>query len=483
MRPERLAAAFMQYSSKFIANPSNLRLGRLRYAAERAIYRGPSGQGGRSGGLPRPDDALPATALALCTALAVAAAVLLPPYPPLQDFIEWIYQAEILAQLPSEAWPPGVHVATYPVPNSLFQLVLTALALAVPALAAGKLFLIAYTAAAAALAWGLARRYQPGTTLAVTAVLLVSFCFNTPFWDGYANYQTGLLIFMAWLLLPEKRQASPALILLFGIATFFAHAMAFVAFAILVGLQALTDRRLHATMLALAPSLLLAAWYVLGKDLPDVGGQEATVPYVAVKAYTLTKLGPYHNFVFETGGDAALRPILYGVGISLNLLYTAGLLAAVGWGLWISIRRRALPMAPVLAALLLGALFLRLPQQGSAEVNPGEQLACPALLLLLLFLPLPRQLTQLLGTSVLVLLISLATLAAGPQPWWSAVSPAGPHALTTASQVLFWHRPTAFVCKWQEVQRLAGGQEAARIPITFQTSLLVGAGGQECNPG
>jgi hypothetical protein len=41
--------------------------------------------------------------------------------------------------------------------------------------------------------------------------------------------------------------------------------MAFVAFAILVGLQALTDRRLHATMLALAPSLLLAAWYVLGK--------------------------------------------------------------------------------------------------------------------------------------------------------------------------------------------------------------------------
>jgi hypothetical protein len=90
---------------------------------------------------------------------------------------------------------------------------------------------------------------------------------------------------------------------------------------------------------------------------------------------------------------------------------------------------------------------------------------------------------QLLGTSVLVLLISLATLAAGPQPWWSAVSPTGPHALTTASQVLFWHRPTAFVCKWQEVQRLAGGQEAARIPITFQTSLLVGAGGQECNPG
>jgi hypothetical protein len=121
MRPERLAAVFMQYSSKFIANPSNLRLGRLRYAAERAIYRGPSGQGGRSGGLPRPDDALPATALALCTALAVAAAVLLPPYPPLQDFIEWIYQAEILAQLPSEAWPPGVHVATYPVPNSLFR--------------------------------------------------------------------------------------------------------------------------------------------------------------------------------------------------------------------------------------------------------------------------------------------------------------------------------------------------------------------------
>jgi hypothetical protein len=84
------------------------------------------------------------------------------------------------------------------------------------------------------------------------------------------------------------------------------------------------------------------------------------------------------------------------VGISLNLLYTAGLLAAVGWGLWTSIQRRTLPVAPVLAALLLGALFLRLPQQGSAEVNPGEQLACPALLLLLLFLPLPRQLTQLL---------------------------------------------------------------------------------------
>jgi hypothetical protein len=423
--------------------------------------------------------------LAALTLLAIAAALLLPPYPPLQDFIEWLYQAEVLVQLGNSAAPPGVQLAGYPVPNSLFQLLLGGFALVVPAPAAARLVIFAYIVVALLLAAGLARRYQPAAAAPFTCILLISFFFNAPFWNGYGNYQTGLLLLAGWFLLPEARRASPGLILGYGLLLFFAHAMVFVAFAAILGMEALARRRVLPTALALTPAMLLFAWYVLGKEtLPEKHepGQVEEASQLALKAYTLAKVGPYHNFVFDSGGDAVLRPMVYWVGSAVNLLYAAALLAAIAWGCHTAWRRRSMPWAAVAAAAGLGLLFLLLPSRiQSVVVNPGERLMYPALLLLLLVLPLPRRPAQLLGGTIAVLALSLTGLAHGPRPWDVPVSPAGPPSARDARQVLFWHRPTAFACKWQEMRRVEAEGEAPQLPITFRTSLLVGAGGAECD--
>jgi hypothetical protein len=391
----------------------------------------------------------------------------------------------VLANLGDGGAPPGVRLAGYPVPNSLFQLLLGGFTLVVPAPAAGKLFLLAYIIAALLLAAGLARRYQPEAAAPFACILLISFFFNAPFWNGYGNYQTGLLLLAGWFLLPEARRASPGLILGYGLLLFFAHAMIFVAFVAIVGVEALARRRVLATALALAPAVLLFAWYVLGKEAPpemNKPGQVEEASQLALKAYTLAKIGPYHNFVFDSGGDAVLRPMVYWAGSAVNLLYAAGLLAAIAWGLRTAWRRRSVPWAPVAAAAGLGLLFLLLPPRiQSVVVNPGERLMYPALLLLLLVVPLPRRPARLLGGTIAVLTLSLTGLALGPRPWGVSVSPAGPPSARDSRQVMFWHRPTAFACKWQEMRRVEAEGGTPQLPITFRTSLLVGAGGTECN--
>src|SRR3712207_7564246 len=49
----------------------------------------------------------------------------------------------------------------------------------------------------------------PYTTLfrsgAFAALLLVAIFFHAGFWNGYANYQLGLVILGTWFLLPEAR--------------------------------------------------------------------------------------------------------------------------------------------------------------------------------------------------------------------------------------------------------------------------------------
>lgn len=417
------------------------------------------------------------------TLAAILAALLLAPYPPVQDFIEWLYQSELLVH---GGWPEGVRLATWPVPNTLFQLLLTGFTLVLPAWTAAVAFLVAYGVAAVALSLTLARRYQPRLVGPVTVVLLISFGFNAPFWNGYGNYQTALLLFGGWFLLPAEWRHRPLVIMAAALLLFFTHAMLFAAFAAMVGIQALAERRVFRTGLALVPAMALFAWYVLGKDPPEVDagpGQVEQTSLLALKGYTLAKLGPYHNFVFESGGDAVLRPVLYWAGSAVNLAYALGLLAALGWGLWTAWQRRRMPWAVLATAAVLTLLFLVMPSRiQTVVVNPGERLLYPALLLLLLSLPLPRWPMRAMAFSIPVLALSLTGLLPGAANWVESISPAGPAIASNGRQVLFWHRPSAFSCKWQEMERLQATGGAMQRPITFRTSLLVGEGGKECDP-
>ena len=417
------------------------------------------------------------TAPALLT-LAIAAAVVFAPYPPLQDFPEWAYQGELLARLARGLPAAEASLVAHPVPNSLAQALLGLLSLVLPATLAARVFLLGLLGAGLAVALALARQRQPASAGAFAGVLIVSIFCNTPFWNGYVNYQLALLLFAAWFVVPAARRAEALPILGFSLPIFLAHAAVFAAFCILIGVRGLLRRRLWPALLGLAPALLFATWYVLAKapvaeePAAGIGGLGA---FLAYKAYTLTKLGPYHNFVFATGGDDALRPALYWAGAAANLLYTAILGAALGAGLWRAARDRVLSASFVLAALLLLGGFLVLPRVAQHVINPGERLMIPGLLLLLLAAPLPPlALRPLAALGGLALAANLLVLAMPGIPWATPVHFRDMAAMGGARS-LFRHRPTSFACKWEELRHGEASGEAPRLPISFRTSLLATA--------
>jgi hypothetical protein len=323
-------------------------------------------------------------------------------------------------------------------------------------------------------ALALGRRWQPRAPGAFAALLLVTVFLNAAFWNGYVNFQFGMVLLGAWYLLPAGRRGDTAVLLGFGLVLFFTHFMAFAAFALLAGAEALLARRLRAAILGLAPAALLAAWYVAanaGGNATEPGQAGGLAGFVGYKLYTFAKLGPYHNFVFAEGGDILLRPALYWAGVAVNLAFAAGLAAALGLGLRAAIRARRLPAATLLGCVPLLLAFALLPDLVQNVVNPGERLLLPALLALLLVLPLPPVLVRALGLGALVLAGCVALLLATGHNWREPVHFTQLEARTAG---LFRHRPTAFACKWQAMERSAATGEAPAEPIAFRTSLLLG---------
>lgn len=420
---------------------------------------------------------------ALCLGLGglVAAVLLLAPYPPLQDFSEWAYQGHLLARL-LQGLPVGaIGLATTPVPNSSVQLLLGLLSLAMPAALAARLFLLGLLGASVAVALALGRRYQPGAAGPFAALLLVAVFLNAAFWNGYANFQSGMVLLGAWFLLPEARRAAALVIMGFGLVIFFTHAMVFFAFCALLGTTALLDRRrIPATALGMLPAMLLTGWYIAtnaGGNATETGGAGGPAAFLAYKLYTFAKLGPYHNFVFAEGGDIVTRPAFYWAGVAINLAFAAGLLAALALGLRTAIRSGRLAWAPLLAAAGLLAIFAVLPDLVQNVVNPGERLLLPALLLLLLVLPLPAPLVRMLGLGTVVLAACLGLLLTTEHAWQTPVHFTELRAETAG---LFRHRPTAFACKWQEMLRNAEAGDGPREPLAFRTSLLLGTTSAGC---
>jgi hypothetical protein len=257
--------------------------------------------------------------------------------------------------------------------------------------------------------------------------------------------------------------------------------MIFFAFCALLGATALLDRpRILATMAGLLPAAMLTSWYVAtdaGGGTTETSGASGLAGFVAYKLYTIAKLGPYHNFVFAEGGDIVTHPALYWAGAAINLAFAAGLVASLGLGLHTAIRSRRLPWAPLLAAAGLLALFAVLPDLVQNVVNPGERLMLPALLMLLLVLPLPVLLLRALGLGAVVLASCLLLLMATDHAWREPVHYTELHADTAG---LFRHRPTAFACKWQEMQRSAAAADTPHEPLAFRTSLLIGTTSAGC---
>lgn len=339
-------------------------------------------------------------ALALaCVALVLAARQVY-----LLDLPGRVYQGAVLARLAGGEDAGAYGLQPYPVPNAFSTVFF---ALTVPALSsvgAGKAFVALYLAAAFTGAYALAHAADPATAARRAAVLAATLFVSSSFWNGYLNFQVGLLEGAAYAALWLRRgRPGPLVTGAFALLLFFTHAIPFAAFALAVGLAALRRRDLR-TLAALMPSAGLTGWYILGRLGTAGVGFAASVlapegwgQALLYKGYTVLKLGPFQHFIGLDGrGYLEAMPALYWT----LLVASAGFVAVLAVGLLGGVvqlvrvdepRRRAAVFALVLfgGALLLPAFALNV-------INPGERLAACASLLLLAVTPLsPRLLTAL----------------------------------------------------------------------------------------
>ena len=411
----------------------------------------------------------PFTAAALLAIALAATLPLLAPIPPLQDFNEWIYQGWLMGQLFHGAAVP-FEVKPWPVPNAAAQVILGVLNLPLGPRAAGiayiALYLVGFTWLAAALARHTGR-FDPATFL--LAVLIGAI--NSPFWDGYANSQLGLLLYMLHVL-RQRRPAGtgPLWDLAMGLALFFCHAVMLAVFALHTALRAWQQRHLARAATVLTPPFALLAWYLLrddnyGEYIPPFG--TTLTDFIAYKAYTAAKLGPYQNLIIGSIGDADRAPLLYWSGVAANLTFVLVALVPLTFALL----RRLLagdrsPAMLTAAACLAG--FAVLPSAMFGVVNVGERLMLPAMLTALACCPDPLGLRRygaaIAALAPAVLLYFLLILPAAIPT--AAINHLAAHDPNQRMRLLFWHRPFQFQTQ------IAAAQRGDPVRLGFTTSLL-----------
>ena len=335
-------------------------------------------------------------------------------FPILHDFPEWMYQGWIFAELISgdnAAVAERFQLVLHPVPNSISQISMGLLNFAVSPVVAGKIWLAFYLMLATGL-WFVISRQQSNRFDGALHLLLTEFItFGPGFWNGYINFQFGLLFLALYLFLVVWRGVRSYWVIGgFSLLIFFSHAVVFAIFVVfnLVCLVSVWRNQRFGTILALMPSAVLTGWYAVNKLTT---GETAIMfgfsplQWVQYKAYTLAKQGPFHNFIGHNGKSTLEDlPLVYQAGFGLNFLVAAIL---IGWFCsvsWTILQRRSdtffrleagsysnVFLMPVLSTIGVAVVvFLVGGQNTFGVVNIGERFLIIALLMLLLLFQIPK---------------------------------------------------------------------------------------------
>jgi len=334
----------------------------------------------------------------------VAVAVLLlivQPFPVLHDYPEWMYQGHIAWSLLTDRTTfTGLYeLVPVPVPNAISQAVIAVLNGVASPVAAGQIWLAFYFLLASVVGFIATRRLKPGG--AMQLIFTLSVVFGPGFWNGYINFQFGLLFFALYIVCARR---DVGFVLLFSLLIYFSHASVFAGFVCFVIASEWFSQRRVSVYLSLLPSLLLLLWYTTAK-LSVEGGQNESVgslvQWAQYKLYTLAKQGPFHNFI-QADGESLLATLhgLYMAGFVVNFL------VAVLIGLWLLLtffnmfRRRDIALgtversemnipATVVTLLVLLVAWLVAGKNTFGVVNLGERFLVMALMILILQLRCP----------------------------------------------------------------------------------------------
>ena len=346
---------------------------------------------------------------------AVAVVLLLvQPFPVLHDYPEWMYQGHIAWSLLTDktTYTGLFELVPVPVPNAVSQSAIALLNSVVSPVAAGKIWLAVYFVLA--LFTGIYAMRSSRYSGSMQLIFTLSIVFGPGFWNGYINFQFGLLFFALYILC---RQRGAAAVLLFSLLIYFSHASVFAGFVCFVIVSECLLLRRMRVFAALLPALGLLFWYSIVR-LSAGGGQNEGVgslfQWAQYKLYTLAKQGPFHNFI-QADGESLLASLhgLYLAGFAINFLI------AVIIGLWLLVcavniaRRRQValtadatangtaangtaasgtdnlvPVVITITALLAG--WLLAGKNTFGVVNLGERFLIVALMLAMLHLQCPN---------------------------------------------------------------------------------------------
>lgn len=330
----------------------------------------------------------------LCLLCVVfGAAILVASGPQLHDFGEWLFQAQVLVQkfLDPDA-VVAYRVASYPVPNSLAVVLMAALSLVLPPLAAGKLFIALLLVCWIVAADVFSRRFfsEPGGQWVCRLVIICCGGFSSFLFYGFVSYQLAAALFV-WFMGTFRRTTPALFVLVFSVLIFFAHAIMFLQLGLLILLCVCFAGFPIRQLFALLPSGLLSLWFLFGRyATPGLKADPLATwatwfEVVVYKLGTLTMLGPFRN-ILAADGTAVLEslPPLYWIGVAANVFITLVLGISVLAALWSERRLLAGPpgyeRALYLFAGLLGCLIVAAPQFFFGMLNPGVRMALPLLL-------------------------------------------------------------------------------------------------------
>ena len=416
----------------------------------------------------------------LSVALALALNIL-DVVPPLQDYGDWVYQGFLLNRILA-GHATLVMLKPWPVPNALSQVVLGLGMFLLSPIAAAKTFICLYLVLFGLLCDWLTRNPDGSRDDRRFLLLVLLGVLNSAFWNGYVNFQLGLLLLLFYIGLRRRRRAlALAVEALFGILIFFSHAICLGGFLLYVGWDGLLRRRIARSVAIAMPALLLVVWYLLANDAgtPDIPpqGRGGLLAFASYKIYTLAKLGPYQNFIVGHAGDFTRHRLLYGAGVLIDLAFAALFVVPLFGRIILSVAQRRFSSESLMSLVCLGG-FLILPSTLFGVVNIGERVLAIAVVGAVLAAQTPTvwpswpmRAGALLACALpLTIVGALAvTLGVGHDVPFDAAAIDRPGERT---RLLFWHRSFEFLDEMQAAQHSArSGAPPTRLP-GFDTSIL-----------
>jgi hypothetical protein len=310
---------------------------------------------------------------------------------PMQDYPIWLSEGDILSRLLAGAADGNFGIVPYPVPNAASTAIIGLLGVMMNGEIAGKVFLSLAVIVFALGAYWLTSP-PPGLRRNASSLMPLALMLGFPFFHGNINYFLGLGLFMlgAGYLIRRAdggRSVRPWPLVALSVAMFFSHALALVAWAVLVGAYLVNDRRRgqwKVAALAHLPAMVLLAACLAGRAIWPVTplyGAPGAVDSLTVWAknkvaellYYLYPFGLFHPFL--AGPWPSALAIVNGAFLLVLAVVTVT-------GAWRTVRDgRDRWLLAACGVYLLG--WLGAPPYLAPLSSPGQRLVLPGALVAL----------------------------------------------------------------------------------------------------